>query len=120
MQINWKGFWNANGKLFIVDYLQKGQPFNGTYCASLLRQLRENNSSASETPIKGVSLHQDNTHVHMFAIAMAAISNNGSELIEILPDPAPSEFHFQNEKQEGQVALKRSPEFCLKLTYRYL
>ena len=23
-------------------------------------------------------------------------------------------------KQEGQVALKRSPEFCLKLTYRYL
>ena len=22
--------------------------------------------------------------------------------------------------QEGQVALKRSPEFCLKLTYRYL
>ena len=23
-------------------------------------------------------------------------------------------------KQEGQVALKRSPDFCLKLTYRYL
>ena len=23
-------------------------------------------------------------------------------------------------KQEGQVALSRSPEFCLKLTYRYL
>ena len=23
-------------------------------------------------------------------------------------------------KQEGQAALKRSPEFCLKLTYRYL
>ena len=23
-------------------------------------------------------------------------------------------------KQEGQVALNRSPEFCLKVTYRYL
>ena len=23
-------------------------------------------------------------------------------------------------KQEGQVALKHSPEFCLKVTYRYL
>ena len=28
--------------------------------------------------------------------------------------------HMQMTKQEGQVALKRSPEFCLKLTYRYL
>ena len=30
--------------------------------------------------------------------------------------------HFANRKyiQDGQVALKRSPEFCLKLTYRYL
>ena len=28
-----------------------------------------------------------------------------------------SEVQF---KQEGQVALTRSPEFCLKLSYRYL
>ena len=27
---------------------------------------------------------------------------------------------FEEKKQEGQVALNRSPEFCLKLTYRYL
>ena len=26
----------------------------------------------------------------------------------------------KNEKQEGQLALNRSPEFCLKLTYRNL
>ena len=25
-----------------------------------------------------------------------------------------------NKKQEGQKAMNRSPEFCLKLTYRYL
>ena len=27
---------------------------------------------------------------------------------------------MQTSKQEGQVALNRSPEFCLKLTKRYL
>ena len=34
-----------------------------------------------------------------------------------------TEKHFllrKKTKQEGQVALKHSPEFCLKLTYRYL
>ena len=33
-------FWDADGVL-IIDYLQKGQTINGTYYASLLRQLRE-------------------------------------------------------------------------------
>ena len=34
-------FWNADG-ILMVEYLQKGQTINGTYYASLLRQLREN------------------------------------------------------------------------------
>ena len=29
-------------------------------------------------------------------------------------------FYSTMKQEEGQVALNRSPEFCLKLTYRYL
>ena len=37
------------------------------------------------------------------------------------PHPQGREGHYSTKnKQEGQVALNRSPEFCLKLTYRYL
>ena len=37
------------------------------------------------------------------------------------PHPQGREGRYSTKnKQEGQVALNRSPEFCLKLTYRYL
>ena len=55
------------------------------------------NSSAVENYKKGMLFHQDNAHVHKSVIAMAAINDNGLELIEHLPYSlhlAPSDFHL--------------------------
>ena len=90
--------------ILMVNYFQKGQPINGTYYASHLRQLRENIKDKRRGRFgKGMLFHRDNATAHMSVIAMAAINDCGFELMQhppYSPDFAPSHFHlFQNFKQ---------------------
>ena len=53
---------------------------------------------------------------------MAFFINEATQVRGVQTGPVPGIklFHRLVMKQEGQVALNRSPEFCLKLTYRNL
>ena len=90
--------WPWFSGMLMVDYLQKGQTINGTYYASLLRQLRENIKLKRHRKLsKGVLFHQDNAPVHKFVIAMAAINDYGIKLIVHPPYStvlAPSNCHL--------------------------
>ena len=90
-------FWDADG-ILLIDYLKKGQTINGTYCASLLMQIREKIKMKRGGKLtKGVLFHQDNAPVHKSVIDMAAIHDCGLKLIEhppYSPDLAPSDLHL--------------------------
>ena len=84
--ISWEGY----GLVFLdadsilkVDYLQKGQTINGTYYASILRQLGENIKAKCRGELsKGVLFLQDHAPAHMSVITMATINNCDFELIQ--------------------------------------
>ena len=90
-------FCDANG-IVMVDCLQKGHTINGTYNASLLRQLREYIKLKGQGKLsKGMLFHQDNVPVHKPAIQLAAIKKNVFELIEnppYSPYLAPPDVHL--------------------------
>ena len=82
----------------MVDYLQKGQTINGTYYASLLRQLRENIKLKRRGKLsKSALFHQDNAPPNQSGIAMSVIIDYGFKLIEhppYSPDLALSDFNL--------------------------
>ena len=88
-------FWDTEG-IIMIDYLEKGQTINGEYYSNELRQLRENLKVKRRGKLsKGVLLLQDNAPVHNAAIAIAAASTCGFELLPhppYSPDLAPSDF----------------------------
>ena len=53
--------------------------------------------------MKGVLFHQDNTPAHKFVVAMAAMRNCGSELVDqpqYSPDLAPSDYFLFPQHEE--------------------
>ena len=92
------------GGILMVNCLQNGETINGTYYASLLRQLRENIKVKRQGKLnKGMLFHQDNALSHKSVITTAAINDCGFELIQhppphphtpYSPDLAPSDFHL--------------------------
>ena len=80
----------------MMDYLQKRQTYidNGTYNSSLLRQLKGYIDLKCRRKLK----KKGKLFLFTSLIAMAAIHDNGLELIEhlpYLPHLAPSDFHFK-------------------------
>ena len=75
-------FWDAKGILF-TDYLQKGRPINGEYCADLLKQLRKTIKAKRPGKLtKGVLFHQDNALAYKSVVAMATVHDCGLTLFD--------------------------------------
>lgn len=74
--------WNAKGIVFI-DYLQKGHTINGEYYANLQRQLQKAIKSKQPGELtKGVLFHQNKAPPHKSVVALAAVYDCGSELVD--------------------------------------
>ena len=90
-------FWDCEGILF-VDYLDQGRTITGTYYAELLRKLRNVIKEKRRGKLsRKVLFHHDNAPAHTSQVAMAALHENGFELLEhpaYSPDLAPSDYHL--------------------------
>ena len=70
----------------MLDFLPKRSTITGVYCANLLDQLRTAILEKRRGKLsKGILLQQDNARVHTCKVAMAAVEQNG---YEVIPHPA--------------------------------
>ena len=88
-------FWDSEG-IIMVDYLAKGDTVTSEYYVGLLNRLREEIKTKRRGKLRQTVLFlQDNAPVHKAARSMAAIHENGFEVLEhppYSPDLAPSDF----------------------------
>ena len=98
-------FWDSEG-IIMIDYLAKGETVTSEYYVRLLNKLRAEIKSKRRGKLqKTVLFLQDNAPVHKAARSLAAIRENGFEVLEHPPystDLAPSDyFLFAHLKKKG-------------------
>ena len=85
-----------DAKGIMLDSFPKRSTITGVYYANLLDQLRTDIHEKRQGKLStGVLLQQDNARVHTCKVAMAAVEQNGYELIPFpayWPNLAPSDF----------------------------
>ena len=105
-------FWDSEG-IIMIDYLAKGETVTSEYYVRLLHKLRAEIKSKRRGKLqKTVLFLQDNAPVHKAARSLAAIRENGFEVLEhppYSPDLAPSDyFLFAHLKKKLRGTVHRS------------